>query len=56
MRWRLQVAGGVALLLWGLHMVRSGVLRAWGPQLRQWLPSGLRRWRAGPSCSTWSAT
>ncbi len=23
--------GGVALLLWDLHMVRSGVLRAFGP-------------------------
>ena len=26
--------GGVALLLWGLHMVLTGVLRAFGPDLR----------------------
>jgi hypothetical protein len=25
----LDLMGGVALLLWGLHMVRSGILRAW---------------------------
>jgi phosphate:Na+ symporter len=29
--------GGVALLLWGLHMVRSGILRAFGPDLRHLL-------------------
>jgi len=27
----LDLMGGVALLLWGLHMVRSGILRAFGP-------------------------
>ena len=27
----LELMGGVALLLWGLHMVHSGVLRAFGP-------------------------
>src|SRR6201996_1847991 len=32
----LDLMGGVALLLWGLHMVLSGVLRAFGPDLR-WL-------------------
>lgn len=30
----LDLMGGVALLLWGLHMVRSGILRAFGPDLR----------------------
>jgi len=30
----LDLMGGVALLLWGLHMVLSGVLRAFGPNLR----------------------
>lgn len=30
----LDLMGGVALLLWGLHMVQSGVLRAFGPNLR----------------------
>ena len=37
----LDLMGGVALLLWGLHMVLSGVLRAFGPDLRR--PSA-RRW------------
>ena len=26
----LDLMGGVALLLWGLHMVHSGILRAFG--------------------------
>jgi phosphate:Na+ symporter len=30
----LDLMGGVALLLWGLHMVQSGILRAFGPNLR----------------------
>ena len=33
----LDLMGGVALLLWGLHMVRSGILRAFGPDLRHLL-------------------
>src|SRR6266852_4991788 len=32
---------GVALLLWGLHMVHSGILRAFGPDLRLLLAKGL---------------
>jgi phosphate:Na+ symporter len=31
----LDLMGGVALLLWGLHMVRTGILRALGPDLRR---------------------
>jgi phosphate:Na+ symporter len=31
----LDLMGGVALLLWGLHMVLTGVLRAFGPNLRR---------------------
>lgn len=38
----LDLMGGVALLLWGLHMVHSGVLRAFGPELRQLLAGALR--------------
>jgi phosphate:Na+ symporter len=37
----LDLMGGVALLLWGLHMVHSGILRAFGPDLRQLLAKGL---------------
>jgi phosphate:Na+ symporter len=38
----LDLMGGVALLLWGLHMVHSGILRAFGPDLRQILAGALR--------------
>ena len=38
----LVLMGGVALLLWGLHMVLSGVLRAFGPDLRRFLAKALR--------------
>jgi phosphate:Na+ symporter len=39
--------GGVALLLWGMHMVQSGVLRAAGADLRRLIAAGLRsRWHA----------
>jgi phosphate:Na+ symporter len=37
----LDLMGGVALLLWGLHMVHSGMLRAFGPDLRALLAKGL---------------
>ncbi len=37
----LHLAGNVALLLWGLHMVHSGILRALGSDLRRWLNAGL---------------
>src|ERR1700676_2106395 len=38
----LDLVGGVALLLWGLHMVQSGILRAFGADLRRVLGSALR--------------
>jgi phosphate:Na+ symporter len=38
----LDLLGGVALLLWGLHMVLTGVLRAFGPDLRRLLGKALR--------------
>ncbi|MGB8843819.1 MAG: Na/Pi cotransporter family protein [Aliidongia sp.] len=34
--------GGVSLLLWGLHMVNSGIVRAFGSNLRRFLGSALR--------------
>src|SRR6195256_4105040 len=37
----LDLMGGVALLLWGLHMVHSGILRAFGPDLRLLLAGAL---------------
>lgn len=43
----LQLAGFVALLLWGLHMVHSGIVRAFGGSLRRFLAVGLEhRWSA----------
>src|SRR5258707_143784 len=38
----LDLMGGVALLLWGLHMVRSGIIRAFGSDLRRMLGFALR--------------
>src|SRR5215813_13555080 len=38
----LDLMGGVALLLWGLHMVHSGILRAFGPDLRRLLSKALK--------------
>jgi phosphate:Na+ symporter len=38
----LDLMGGVALLLWGLHMVHSGVLRAFGSDLRRLLAGALK--------------
>jgi phosphate:Na+ symporter len=38
----LDLMGGVALLLWGLHMVHSGILRAFGPDLRSLLAKALK--------------
>jgi phosphate:Na+ symporter len=37
----LDLMGGVALLLWGLHMVHSGILRAFGADLRHFLSKTL---------------
>jgi phosphate:Na+ symporter len=43
----LDLIGGVALLLWGLHMVHSGVVRAFGAELRRLLGIALQsRFRA----------
>jgi|HubBroStandDraft_6_1064221.scaffolds.fasta_scaffold11971_2 phosphate:Na+ symporter len=38
----LNLAGAVALLLWGVHMVQTGVQRAFGPRLRSFLSNALR--------------
>lgn len=39
----LNLAGGVALLLWGLHMVNTGIIRAFGARLRRFLGKVLKR-------------
>ena len=36
------LAGSIALLLWGAHMVQSGIQRAFGPHLRRFLSQTLR--------------
>jgi phosphate:Na+ symporter len=33
--------GGIALLLWGVRMVRTGIMRAWGDQLKAFLETRL---------------
>jgi len=38
----LDLVGGISLLLWGLHMVQSGILRAFGADLRRVLGVALR--------------
>ncbi|HML13180.1 MAG TPA: Na/Pi cotransporter family protein [Xanthobacteraceae bacterium] len=38
----LDLLGGVSLLIWGLHMVRSGIVRAFGSDLRRLLGAALR--------------
>ena len=37
----LNLAGAIALLLWGVRMVQTGVQRAFGPKLRRLLASAL---------------
>lgn len=37
----LDLMGGVALLLWGLHMIHSGIVRAFGSDLRRLLGTAL---------------
>jgi len=43
----LNLGGAIALLLWGVHMVQSGVQRAFGSELRRVLARALdNRWKA----------
>ncbi len=46
-----QLIGGVALLIWAVRMVRTGVVRAFGSSLRAVLASATRtgRWRPLPA-------
>lgn len=37
----INLAGSIALLLWGVHMVQSGIQRAFGPHLRRFLGRAL---------------
>ncbi len=39
----IDLAGSIALLLWGVHMVQSGVQRAFGPNLRRILGARARQ-------------
>jgi phosphate:Na+ symporter len=38
----IDLAGAVALLLWGVHMVQSGIERAFGPDLHRFLAAALK--------------
>jgi phosphate:Na+ symporter len=52
----INIAGGVAMLLWGVRMVRTGILRAWGSDFRRVLASSLHNpltaWLAGLGVTT----
>ena len=37
----LNLLGGVALLLWGVRMVRTGIMRAWGDRLQRFIEANL---------------
>ncbi len=38
----LNVLAAIALLVWGTQIVRTGILRVFGENLRQWLAAGMR--------------
>jgi phosphate:Na+ symporter len=43
----LHIAGYVALLLWGIRMVETGIVQAYGSELRHFLSTAIRnRWKA----------
>ncbi|MBP3933654.1 MAG: Na/Pi cotransporter family protein, partial [Pseudomonas sp.] len=43
----LNLAGAIALLLWGTHMISTALLRGFGTQLRNWMGRNLNnRWMA----------
>ena len=42
----LNLLAGVALLVWGTHIVRTGILRLWGGDLRRFL-GDVHNFRAG---------
>ncbi|MFY7782192.1 MAG: Na/Pi symporter, partial [Tagaea sp.] len=46
----IHLAGGVALLLWGLRMVRTGAMRAFGGDLRRILSGALSNRMAAFAC------
>ncbi len=37
----INLLGGVALLLWGVRMVRTGIMRAWGDRLQRYIEASL---------------
>ena len=37
----LELLGGVAMLLWGVRMVRTGIMRGWGDRLKQFIQQKL---------------
>jgi phosphate:Na+ symporter len=43
----INLLGGIALLLWGVRLVRTGVMRGYGGTLRSWLMNNMRSGPAG---------
>ncbi|MGU3574421.1 Na/Pi cotransporter family protein [Brucellaceae bacterium C25G] len=38
----IDLLGAAALLFWGLRLIKTGVMRAFGPMLRQWIAKGTK--------------
>ena len=38
----INLLGSVALLLWGVRMVRTGIVRAWGERLKRFIEARLK--------------
>ncbi len=43
----LNIAGAIALLVWGLYMIKTGIFRTFGERLRKWLSTRLTTRTAG---------
>ena len=54
----MDLGGAIALLIWGVHMVQTGITRAFGPQLRRMLSYALgnRKWRTVFSTTTMASS
>ena len=37
----IELLGGVAMLLWGVRMVRTGIMRGWGDRLKHFIQQRL---------------
>ncbi len=52
----ISLAGAVSLLIWGLYMVKTGILRTFGESLRKWLAKRLTNRFCGFAAGFWLAS